>query len=134
MHKSLSRQVFFACFLEKERGTTYLLGKIDSTSSLENYIIQFYSNDSFFISLKSNSLKCDIFRHIFPLNASRISKLTSTSQLIGLVVDWIGKKLYWTDENVNTVEVSELNGDNRLVLFTVSVDDPRGIALDPFER
>lgn len=74
-----------------------------------------------------------IFSDTF-FHASRISKLTSTSQLIGLVVDWIGKKLYWTDENVNTVEVSELNGDNRLVLFTVSVDDPRGIALDPFER
>jgi hypothetical protein len=51
-----------------------------------------------------------------------------------VAIDWIGKKIYWTDETLKSIEVSELDGKNRLKLFSVSLDAPRGIALDPFER
>lgn len=50
----------------------------------------------------------------------------------GLACDWIGKKLYWTDAETNRIEVSELDGSNRKVLFWQGLDQPRAIALDPY--
>ncbi|XP_072046930.1 low-density lipoprotein receptor-related protein 6-like [Amphiura filiformis] len=49
----------------------------------------------------------------------------------GLACDWIGMKLYWTDSETNRVEVSELDGGSRKVLFWQDLDQPRAIALDP---
>ena len=49
----------------------------------------------------------------------------------GLAVDWIGKKLYWTDSETNRIEVSNVDGTLRKVLFWKNVDQPRAISLDP---
>ena len=49
----------------------------------------------------------------------------------GLACDWLGNKLYWTDSETNRIEVADLNGDNRKVLFWQGLDQPRAIALDP---
>lgn len=49
----------------------------------------------------------------------------------GLACDWIGKKLYWTDSETNRIEVANLNGTHRKVLFWQDLDQPRAIALDP---
>ncbi|KAG9475315.1 low-density lipoprotein receptor-related protein 5 [Eleutherodactylus coqui] len=49
----------------------------------------------------------------------------------GLACDWIGKKLYWTDSETNRIEVANLNGTYRKVLFWQDLDQPRAIALDP---
>ncbi|XP_065448069.1 low-density lipoprotein receptor-related protein 5 isoform X4 [Chrysemys picta bellii] len=49
----------------------------------------------------------------------------------GLACDWIGKKLYWTDSETNRIEVANLNGTSRKVLFWQDLDQPRAIALDP---
>ncbi|XP_048340184.1 low-density lipoprotein receptor-related protein 5 isoform X2 [Sphaerodactylus townsendi] len=49
----------------------------------------------------------------------------------GLACDWIGKKLYWTDSETNRIEVANLNGTSRKVLFWKDLDQPRAIALDP---
>jgi low density lipoprotein receptor-related protein 5/6 len=50
----------------------------------------------------------------------------------GLACDWIGKKLYWTDADTNRIEVSNLDGSHRSVLYWQNLDQPRAIALDPF--
>ena len=65
---------------------------------------------------------------------SNLLKIFSSKIYLGLVIDFVGRKIYWTDETLKTIEVSELDGRNRMVLFTVNVDVPRGIALDPFIR
>ena len=52
----------------------------------------------------------------------------------GLAVDWIGKKIYWTDAETNRIEVSELNGTSRKVLMWGNLDQPRAIAVDPHRR
>ncbi|XP_042234598.1 low-density lipoprotein receptor-related protein 4-like [Homarus americanus] len=44
----------------------------------------------------------------------------------GLAVDATGRKMYWTDLKRQSVEVSELDGSNRRVLFT-GLDHPRAI-------
>uniref|UniRef100_A0A8C6V0X7 Low density lipoprotein receptor-related protein 6 n=1 Tax=Neogobius melanostomus TaxID=47308 RepID=A0A8C6V0X7_9GOBI len=49
----------------------------------------------------------------------------------GLACDWLGNKLYWTDSETNRIEVAELNGSLRKVLFWQELDQPRAIALDP---
>lgn len=49
----------------------------------------------------------------------------------GLACDWLGRKIYWTDSETNRIEVSNLDGRLRLVLFWSDLDQPRAIALDP---
>ncbi|KAL7976342.1 hypothetical protein Chor_002561 [Crotalus horridus] len=49
----------------------------------------------------------------------------------GLACDWLGEKLYWTDSETNRIEVSNLDGSLRKVLFWQELDQPRAIALDP---
>ncbi|XP_013065627.2 low-density lipoprotein receptor-related protein 6-like [Biomphalaria glabrata] len=49
----------------------------------------------------------------------------------GLACDWVGRKLYWTDSMTNRIEVSNLDGQHRKVLFWHHIDQPRAIALDP---
>ena len=48
----------------------------------------------------------------------------------GLTIDWINKKMYWTDTGTNTLEQSDLFGFSRRVLVN-DTDEPRGIAVDP---
>lgn len=50
----------------------------------------------------------------------------------GIAIDWVAKKMYWTDGGYNLIEVAELNGSNRLTLFSSGLDEPRAIVVDPF--
>ncbi|CAG5958591.1 unnamed protein product [Menidia menidia] len=52
----------------------------------------------------------------------------------GLACDWLGKKLYWTDSETNRIEVANLDGTSRKVLFWMDLDQPRAIALNPSQR
>lgn len=49
----------------------------------------------------------------------------------GLACDWLGRKLYWTDSETNRIEVADLDGSLRKVLFWQDLDQPRAITLDP---
>ena len=57
----------------------------------------------------------------------------------GLAVDWIAKKLYWADcrdsdwKRNDRIEVSNLDGTNRKVLFWKNLGLPRAIAVDPLK-
>ncbi|PFX32670.1 Low-density lipoprotein receptor-related protein 6 [Stylophora pistillata] len=56
----------------------------------------------------------------------------------GLAVDWVGKKLYWTDcrdsdWETNRIEVSNFDGLDRKVLFWKDLGFPRAIAVDPLK-
>ncbi|XP_021094201.1 low-density lipoprotein receptor-related protein 2 isoform X1 [Heterocephalus glaber] len=48
-----------------------------------------------------------------------------------IAVDWIGRNLYWTDYALETIEVSKIDGSDRMVLISKNVTNPRGLALDP---
>ena len=50
---------------------------------------------------------------------------------MGLAVDWINDKLYWTDSNLDRIEVLDLNTSKRSVLVSTGLDKPRGIAVHP---
>lgn len=49
----------------------------------------------------------------------------------GLAYDWINKKLYWLDSKLNSIEVAEETGQNRMVLVKENITQPRGMCLDP---
>ena len=49
----------------------------------------------------------------------------------GLAVDWVTNKLYWTDAESARIEVSDLNGENRTVLFNTDLGLVRAIVVDP---
>uniref|UniRef100_A0AAY4BNR6 EGF-like domain-containing protein n=1 Tax=Denticeps clupeoides TaxID=299321 RepID=A0AAY4BNR6_9TELE len=46
----------------------------------------------------------------------------------GLACDWLGRKLYWTDSETDRIEVANLDGTSRKVLFWQDLDQPRAIA------
>lgn len=49
----------------------------------------------------------------------------------GLAIDWVTKKLYWTDAGTNRIELSNLNGSMRALLIWDGLDKPRDIVVDP---
>ena len=52
----------------------------------------------------------------------------------GLAVDWISDKLYWVDADTAKIEVANLDGSNRTVLFANNIGILRAIVVDPTTR
>ena len=52
-------------------------------------------------------------------------------QVDGLAVEWESGLIYWTDYIFERIEVARVDGSQRKTLFTESVYNPRGIAVDP---
>ena len=66
------------------------------------------------------------------IDGSNVSTIIhNNGSCAGLAVEWMSNLLYWTDERSHVIEVSNLNGSNRRTLFSLGLDKPRGIALDP---
>ena len=70
-----------------------------------------------------------IVKHDVPVPPKPILNVMSK----GLAVDYIYDKLYFTTEE-KTIEVSELNGDNRHILHQKNVEMPDAIAVAPEEN
>lgn len=52
----------------------------------------------------------------------------------GVAVDWISRRLYWTDSSKDTIEVASLEDPNlRAVIVSKYLVNPRGIAVDPHQ-
>ena len=62
-------------------------------------------------------------------NVTVIHSTTGTCD--GLAVEWMRYQLYWTDTTDDVIRVSDLEGINTLILISLGLDEPRGIALDP---
>lgn len=53
----------------------------------------------------------------------------------GIAVDWISRRLYWTDSTKDTIEVANLdNPKQRSIIIRKHLVNPRGIAVDPHQR
>ncbi|XP_075422854.1 low-density lipoprotein receptor-related protein 5 isoform X1 [Ascaphus truei] len=109
-------------------------GKSESTvvvSGLEDAAavdFQYSQSVIYWTDVSEESIKQTFYNQTGNVQHVLISGLVSPD---GLACDWIGKKLYWTDSETNRIEVSNLNGTYRKVLFWQDLDQPRAIALDP---
>ncbi|XP_036356085.1 low-density lipoprotein receptor-related protein 2-like, partial [Octopus sinensis] len=59
---------------------------------------------------------------------------TGMTYVAGLAVDWIGRNLYWIDSWKRTIEVSDLEGDHRMILLKLNLSRPMAIEIDPREE
>ena len=51
----------------------------------------------------------------------------------GIAVDWLSRKLYWTDSTLSRIYVSELDGSSKTVLVTVGDGTLTDIVVHPIE-
>ena len=63
-----------------------------------------------------------------------VSALILLSFSDGLAVDWINDKLYWVDAVTAKIEVANLDGSNRTVLFANNIGILGAIVVDPTTR
>lgn len=50
----------------------------------------------------------------------------------GIAIDWVSRRLYWTDSSKDTIEVASLDNPKlRAVVVQGNLVNPRGIAVDP---
>ncbi|XP_033637179.1 very low-density lipoprotein receptor-like [Asterias rubens] len=49
----------------------------------------------------------------------------------GIAMDWIHRKVYWTDTGNNSIGVTCFNTAQTKTLFTTEIDEPRAIVVDP---
>ena len=51
----------------------------------------------------------------------------------GIAVDWLSRKLYWTDSTLSRIYVSELDGSSKTVLVTIDDGTLTDIVVHPIE-
>lgn len=92
----------------------------------------------YWIEFNQGSTSNGIFR-MKPDGSERkhiISDGIGVSGIRGLCVDWIAQNLYFTNQfpHETFLEVSSLDGSNRLVIYKTSTESPRDLAVDPIQR
>lgn len=81
--------------------------------------------------VSEEAIKRTVFNHSTGPTGQQVTVVSGLASPDGLACDWLGRKLYWTDSETNRIEVAELDGTLRKVLFWEDLDQPRAIALDP---
>ena len=49
----------------------------------------------------------------------------------GLAIDWVTRHVYWVESNLNQIELSDFEGNERTTLIADDIESPRAIVLDP---
>lgn len=49
----------------------------------------------------------------------------------GIAVDWLSKKIYWTDNTGNRIMVANYHGTKIKTIVRSDLDEPRAIVVDP---
>lgn len=49
----------------------------------------------------------------------------------GIAIDWVTKKIYWTDAHLKLIGIINFDGTHGSVLISENLDQPRAIVLDP---
>ena len=57
--------------------------------------------------------------------------ITNIGLCYGLAVQWRTSQLYWTDTIYDRISVSDLDGNNQVILISSALEQPSSIALDP---
>lgn len=57
--------------------------------------------------------------------------VTNIKNADGVAVDWLARNLYWTNTQLDRIEVSRLDGSSRRVIINDNLHEPRAIAVAP---
>ncbi|KAL5241702.1 hypothetical protein ACI65C_009112 [Semiaphis heraclei] len=71
------------------------------------------------------------------LNGSNVQEFIATeaTSTEGLAIDWINRKIYWTDSGLKRIMAADLNnGTHVTIIANSSLSNPRGIAVHPNRR
>ena len=52
---------------------------------------------------------------------------------MGLAIDWVSDRIYWTDSELKRIEVANIDGTKRAVLFS-QLEHLRDIVVDPINK
>jgi len=56
---------------------------------------------------------------------------SSIESPVGVAIDWVTNKIYWTDSGINRIEVALLDGTMRCILVWTGLERPRAIVVYP---
>ncbi len=59
------------------------------------------------------------------------ASLADISEVNGISVDWESRHVYWTDAQAQLIQVADYEGENRRVLLSADLQQPRGVFADP---
>uniref|UniRef100_A0A0K2T8A8 EGF-like domain-containing protein n=1 Tax=Lepeophtheirus salmonis TaxID=72036 RepID=A0A0K2T8A8_LEPSM len=48
-----------------------------------------------------------------------------------IVIDWIARNIYWTDDDSDVIELSDIEGKHRYIIISDNLDRPSALAVDP---
>ena len=48
-----------------------------------------------------------------------------------LAIDWIARNIYWTESELDRIEVARIDGSSRKIIVSDKLEQPRGIVVDP---
>ena len=66
------------------------------------------------------------------MDGTNITVIHNETSCYGLAVEWDSLQLYWTDYHNKIIMVSDLDGNNKRIVFT-SLSGPTDIVLDPYQ-
>ena len=61
-------------------------------------------------------------------------QITGLKKPQSIAVDWVGKRIYWTDTEKNTIESADFDGGKHRMVVDTHLDEPHDIVVDPGTR
>ncbi|XP_038044557.1 low-density lipoprotein receptor-related protein 4-like [Patiria miniata] len=124
------------------RGESICSYRIDNETKLLTNPVCFLDDQDFVVALATDANENIIFfsdiisGKLFKYRrdqAQPAQLLYGLGSVEGVAVDWLAKNLYWTDFQLNHICVSRYDGNNRAIIVSDDVLNPRGIVTEPFD-
>ena len=65
------------------------------------------------------------------LNGTGVEVIIKNANVHKMAIDWIGRRIFWTQFNPNGISVANFNGKERRLLIQTSPYGPIGLSVDP---
>ena len=65
------------------------------------------------------------------LDGTGVEVILKNANIRKMAIDWIGRRIFWTQSNRNGISVANLNGKERRLLIQTSPHKPFGLSVDP---